>query len=207
MQSTITTRTDQGTEITDNVTVGDIEIAYGAVVASLDAVLTKAGEFVVRCVNAGKLLSRKKGEVGQGNWTPWLLENCPNIKERTAQRLMKIYEMAKASHRTDLEIQAPLTSIRAVYELLLDDEKKPSSTSTALTQEEKDELREASLIQKVKSTLASFWGVCAKRPPEKWKQEEKQAFLRDLADREQIRRERGWELPAIDIEITETIAP
>jgi hypothetical protein len=46
---------------------------------------------IMRAVELGELLSRAKTEIGHGNWGRWLEQNC-SLKERTAQRYMKLAE-------------------------------------------------------------------------------------------------------------------
>src|SRR6267142_3730057 len=75
-----------------------------------DAVAAAFMTVVERAIVVGSLLQQAKDQVPLGEWLPWLKTNCPNIKERMAQRYMLIAEHraeveSKASSMTDLTLQ------------------------------------------------------------------------------------------------------
>jgi hypothetical protein len=63
---------------------------------------------------AGLALLEAKAQLPHGAWLPWLLEHCPMVSERTAQRYMRLAENwtaieAKATRVSDLPIRQALT--------------------------------------------------------------------------------------------------
>lgn len=73
---------------------------YAAQASSEHAAITQAfkdaktanHKIVGRAIELGQLLSHIRDLVGHGQWLPWLKAKCPDIKERTAQRYMKLAE-------------------------------------------------------------------------------------------------------------------
>src|SRR5262245_65637792 len=71
-------------QLTDDQLVKNARIAnneHQKVVAALKTALQHA-------IAAGHALRACKDTVGHGSWTKWLSDNCPDIKERTAQGYM-----------------------------------------------------------------------------------------------------------------------
>lgn len=170
-----------------------INEAYMVVLHRLNSTVEASLLFVEACDYAGGLLRAKKVELGHRNWLPYLAEYCPTISEVTARRLMGINEMLeeKRSCGNDLDLvdlQGPIGSVRAVYELLIANiEKKPVST------------KQQTPAARLNKSLKRFWGLLSKRPAAKWDREEKRQFLQDLAGRKHIADEQGWEIPIIDV--------
>jgi Protein of unknown function (DUF3102) len=54
----------------------------------------------------GSLLNQAKAKLGHGKWLPWLRQECPKIKTRTAQACMRL-----AAHRPEIEAAAKNATI------------------------------------------------------------------------------------------------
>jgi hypothetical protein len=79
----------------------------------------------------GELLNQAKAKLGHGQWLPWLRQECPKIKTRTAQAYMRL-----AAHRREIEVAAKNATIahltmNAAQGLIARDPKRPATPAVA----------------------------------------------------------------------------
>lgn len=179
-----------------DITPEQITNAYLDAIEGLLAVGKATIRFAERCVFAGNLLRAKKAFLGYGDWEKWMAEKCPEVSPSTIKRLIRISKIVeeKLGNRPDavdlakLPLPERLKSVEGLYDALRETaEEEPSDKPTPTP-------------SRLKAAISGFWKAITKNPPEKWDGEERKEFLVDLAGRERIRRERGWELPVFDIE-------
>ena len=183
-------------------TPSEINGAFWAGLAGLDSIAKTSSEVVDNFARAGCMLQLKRKDFKSRNaWLDWLAINCPDISLRTSDKLVSIADSIQRFGAAQIAIPQRLSYIQAVHESLVFSAITSSEQYGSASQEDKDRERDISAIRKVKTAISAFWKALSKRPPEIWQQEEREDFLIDLAQRDKIRQENGWELPPIDIEI------
>lgn len=189
METITKTENPASLAVSDPVTAEQINQAFEQTLLALKSVAQATREFSMKCVVTGELLKAKKAEFPpRGGWLEWLEKNCPDISRNTADRLMKIADYCSGGN-----IMPPLperiSSVRDLHEALFP--KEP---------EDKENGKPAEQPSRVVAALSRFWGAITRRPPNTWDEMERTEFLTDLAERERIRKENGWDLPVIDVE-------
>jgi hypothetical protein len=84
--------------------------------ADKDAITTsaKASHSVVeRAIRFGGILKKAKDAIGHGTWGKWLKDNC-KIKERTAQRYMKLADSPKVQEKMKSDTVSDLSLRKAL---------------------------------------------------------------------------------------------
>ncbi|MBE2180295.1 MAG: hypothetical protein IAE97_07470 [Chthoniobacterales bacterium] len=195
MQDKHTPTTSSGNAAVTTVTAAEISEAYAKAAHSLVGVATASEQFVAACVTAGSMLRAKRDEI-KTDWLRWLAENCPEISQPTASRLMTI--SARYSRGNSPQLPDRLSSIRALYDTLQETAEAGKKNDKAKAVK-KDNA--ASAAKAIKNAISGFWEAVTKRPPKDWSEDERYGFLTDLAAREKIRDEHGWQLPADGDEI------
>ena len=102
------------------------------------AVVASGKNGLEHAIECGEMLKAAKEKVGHGNWEPWLLNNCPDIKPRTASYYMRL--AGKADELEKIAEQNGNTvadlSTRAAKRLLAEP-KTPSQIAAAKAEKEK----------------------------------------------------------------------
>lgn len=201
METITQTEKPAGSVLSQSVTAEQINQAFELAVSSLKDVAEKTREFVIRCVTAGELLKTKRAEFPpRAGWYDWLEKNCPDVSRRTCDRLIHIANL----YRSDASGMMPalpdrLSSVEDLYLAL-----KGAAEENAGNENTGGKSTEPA-PSRVVAALSRFWGAITRRPPATWDEIERSEFLTDLAEREKIRKENGWDLPSIDVD-AETVS-
>jgi hypothetical protein len=108
-----------------------------------DAMIEGIRNSVICAFEAGELLKRAKAKVPHGEWKQWLKANC-ELKERTAQRYMRLAENRKAIEEKLKDKNATVADLTVrLAERLITDQSQPQS-SQASGDEADDDVPQAS---------------------------------------------------------------
>jgi hypothetical protein len=111
--------------------------------AMADAMIEGIRNSVICAFEAGELLKRAKAKVPHGEWKQWLKANC-ELKERTAQRYMRLAENRKAIEEKLKDKNATVADLTVrLAERLITDQSQPQS-SQASGDEADDDVPQAS---------------------------------------------------------------
>jgi len=183
-------KTDSGTErLVGPITAEDINRAFDNSLEELSAFGQSSQELFKSWVIVGRLLAAKRKEFPpRAGWYEWLATNCTDISRQTCDRLMGIAELYR-SNPSGIKLDVQCRSIEGLYLAMKGQTETP-------TKEKSDTPPPSRVI----ASLARFWTAITRRPASEWDETERSEFLTDLAERERIRKENGWDLPTIDVE-------
>lgn len=194
MQSqAITIRT--GTESQDRVITAEEINRLALELGELGNQLVETGvAMVTKGIQLGEALTIKKAEIDRlqpGTWVMWCAENL-EFSERSIRNYRNLY--ADRQRVADGIESGQVTSLRTAIALLSSDEGGKWETKHFGAIPEKEQ------TTKLGRVMAKFWSVFHRTPLTKWGDRERDEFLVDLAERERIRKQQGWNLPTIDVE-------
>lgn len=150
-----------------------------------------AAKMVEIAIDLGGMLEAKAAQVERagGSWLKWQ-EAHLSFSRQSADNYSRLYR--RRDEISEALQGGMVSSLRQALAIL---SKEPGLETPLLPG---IDLLPASgkAAPQIGSYFKSFWRAIAKHPPETWGEGEKSEFLIDLAERERIRKEKGWELPA-----------
>ncbi len=162
---------------------------------------------VRKALEVGEALTIKKAEIDRdapGTWVAWCAENL-KFTYRSAVTYRDLYaDVKRVSHGLET---GDITSLRTAMALVYKERgtDKPVETVQCYGAVKEPEEAPDPSLAKMKGALDRFRSWLFKNPDKSWTPKVRDEFLIDLAGRERIRRQNGWDLPVIDVE-SETVS-
>ena len=110
---------DPGTSVVAPVTADQIMQAHDQVMECTRSLANLGNQWMQKASIVGELLTRKKAEVGHGNFLPWLAENVKAFGDRTAAHYMKAYRYSNTCTNLDKTLTSySIRNLRQITNLI-----------------------------------------------------------------------------------------